>query len=80
MENYRSYSTDFSCCGRQRLNGLREKLDKGTNATSKRTVSSVGNGGCTLPSNVISGSDFDCFSHIKNARFHQFDIGGIERT
>ena len=34
------------------LNDLREELYIGANTTSKRTVSSVVNGGCTRPSNV----------------------------
>ena len=62
------------------LNDLREELNNGTNAISERTVSGVTNGGSTLPSNVIQDSDFDCNSHIKNSRFHQFDICAIERT
>ena len=51
----------------------RKELEKGANAISKRSVSSVVNGGCTRPSNIIGVSDFDCYSHIKNGGFHQFD-------
>ena len=53
---------------------------KGSNATSKCTVSSVVIGGFTLPNNVIWNSAFDCIFNIKNVRFQQFDIGAIERT
>ena len=35
------------------INDLREELDKGNIATSKLTVSSVIDGVCTRPSNVI---------------------------
>ena len=59
---------------------ISKSCTKATNATSKRTVSSVVSDGWTLPSNVILDSDFDCNSHIKNGRFHQFNICAIERT
>ena len=58
---------------------MREEFDKGNNATSKSTVSSVINGVSTRLSNVTWGSDFDCNSHIKKGRFHQFDISAINR-
>ena len=38
---------------RKVINDFREKLDKGANATSKRTVSSVVTGAFTPSSNVI---------------------------
>ena len=53
---------------------------KRNNAASRRTVSSVLNSGYKFPSKVIWGSAFDCNSHNKNARFHQFGIGALERT
>ena len=46
------------------MGDLREELDKGANATSKRTVSSVVNGGCTRPSNILGDSDYDSDSYI----------------
>ena len=62
-------------------NDLREELYKGTNDTSKRTVSSVVNCGCTLPSNVFFfGGDCDCNFYTKNGCFHQFDIWSIACT
>ena len=59
---------------------MREELDKSANETSKRTVSSVVNGGCTCPSNTLGDSDFDCNSYLKNGCFHQFDSYAIMRT
>ena len=53
---------------------------KDTDATSKRTISSVVNGGYIVPNNVIWGSAFDCNSDIKNGRFYQFNIRAIKRT
>ena len=62
------------------INDFREELDKGNNATCKRSVSSVVNSVCTRPSRFIGGSEFDCSSHIKNGRFHEFHICAIKRT
>ena len=35
------------------INDLREEIERGNNATNKRTVSNVLNGVCTCPSNFI---------------------------
>ena len=62
------------------MGDLREELDKGANATCKRIFSSVVNGGCTPPSNILGDSDYDSYSYYKNGCFHQFYCYAIMRT
>ena len=57
-----------------------EELDKGANATSKLTYSSVVNNGSTCPGKTLGDSDYDCKSYLKNGSFHQFESHAIMRT
>ena len=57
-----------------------KKLEKGSNAISNRTMSSVVNGGYTGPGNILGNSGFDCNSYLQNGCFNEFDGYTIMRT
>ena len=55
------------------IEDLREALEIDANTTRKRTGSSVGNVGCTRPSNTLEVSDCDSKYYARNGRINRFN-------